>query len=218
VILAATPLLISTFLGGCALAPLDSGFGPIWSETPQSGIASISSIARMPAGEGGAAGKLLAADPAGAPGAPAPQGPLKSHESIGPEDVSSQDTGSQSGWIRYGLLYPAYAVVGLPRDLVACALEPAGYVTGTAVGVPLNMVLQPLMMAYMQENRTNRKVARSITMGVSSPFFFTSDVFCRSFTGDTNRWRWGLHPFPRADHRFFTNYHAFLGDDADEAK
>jgi len=56
-------------------------------------------------------------------------------------------------------------------------------------------------------------VARGCVMTMSFPFFFVSDIFCRSFTGDMNRYRWGVHPFPRADFRWFPNYHAILDMD-----
>ncbi len=108
--------------------------------------------------------------------------------------------------------YVLYTFVGVPRDVVALVLEPAGYAVGAVVGVAFNIVAVPLTVLYSGEYKVPRPVARGCVMAPAFPFFFLSDVLCRSFTGDMNRYRWGVHPFPRADHRFFPNHSAILGD------
>lgn len=110
------------------------------------------------------------------------------------------------GFFRYAL----FTVIGAPRDIVALVLEPAGYGVGAIAGTVLYIVSLPLQMLYSGEYEGMRPVARGCVMAMSFPFFIVSDIFCRSFTGDMNRYRWGVHPFPRADFRWFPNYHAIL--------
>ena len=106
--------------------------------------------------------------------------------------------------------YALYGLIGAPRDLLAIPLEIAGYGVGIVGGIALNILCVPAMAFYENEYKVARPVSRGCVMAPSFPFFITSDFFCRSFTGDTNRYRWGVHPFPRVDHRFFPNYHAIL--------
>lgn len=106
--------------------------------------------------------------------------------------------------------YILYSLVGAPRDVIALVLEPAGYTFGAVGGVALDVISLPFQVLYSGEYKGSRPVARGCVMAASFPFFIVSDVLCRSFTGDMNRYHWGVHPFPRADHRFFPNYHAIL--------
>ncbi len=111
-------------------------------------------------------------------------------------------------WLRI----PGYTVLGAPRDVVAAVVEPAGYGVGAVLGVTVYAFVGPIVSGYEQNTSVSYKTGRSITMGIASPFFGVSDLLCRSFTGDVHRWRWGHYPFPRADHAFFPNYHAFFDE------
>lgn len=155
-----------------------------------------------PGGPFSGAGWLAVASPfqaAGPAGAPSRQGQYA--ESLMAEEEEAPGAGS----------YILYGLVGVPRDAVAAVLEPAGYAVGVVGGIALNIVSLPIQFIYANEFKPIRPISRVCVMAPAFPFFFTSDILCRSFTGDMNRYRWGVHPFPRADNRFFPNYHAILG-------
>lgn len=112
--------------------------------------------------------------------------------------------------------YLLYILVGAPRDGIAMVLEPVGYVSSVAGGLVLNVVVLPFSFIYYGQIKVDRAVSRSCVMAAGFPFFIVSDIFSRSFTGDMNRYRWGVHPFPRTDHRFFPNYWAMLAPEDEE--
>jgi hypothetical protein len=156
----------------------------------------------MPAGRVGAPGST-GADPAERPASPAPQDRLKSTSplprGVFPRRYRSQADGFDTAFD------PAYGEWA-PRDLEACAWNPLDYMLcdGTAWEFALNMVCSPYE-AYMQENRTNRKLALSITMAFL-PSLFHVDFFCRSFHRDTNAGA-GCASLFRGEHAFLsTNY------------
>lgn len=127
-------------------------------------------------------------------------------------EESEFDEAAKPAWYAY----PLYVIIGLPRDLVAIPLELTGYAVGTVLGTVCNVVVVFVAYLYNRESPPPRPIMRSVILGWSCLFFAPSDVFLRSFTGDMDRYRFGVHPFPRADHRFFPNYHAFLGGPSDE--
>lgn len=142
------------------------------------------------------------ADPVGIPSRTVSPSPT-------PATYDSDDVPGVGDYILYGL-------VGVPRDVVALALEPVGYASSVAGGLVLNIVVLPFSFAYYGTIKVDRAVSRSCVMAAGFPFFIVSDVFSRSFTGDMNRYRWGVHPFPRTDHRFFPNYWAILAPEDGE--
>lgn len=144
-----------------------------------------------------------AADPVG----------MRSREVSAPPSYSDPDDASDAPGVGD---YFLYIFVGAPRDGVAMVLEPVGYVSSVAGGLVLNVVVLPFSFIYYGQIKVDRAVSRSCVMAAGFPFFIVSDVFSRSFTGDMNRYRWGVHPFPRTDHRFFPNYHAILAPEDDE--